>query len=506
MANPDLTELSVRKRIIAEINGDDNKARREESLRRFEVYKQRQEKFIIDKLESEFSPKTVREMRKILSINLAPRIINQLASIYNTAPERTFGDDLSEQQVEQLNELYEYARVDNKMLQANRYLKLNDQVILQVVPRGGIPQVRVLLPHHVDVIPDEMQPELPYAYIISIFDKYDYLTSNSPTSVSKLNPYDATYSTTDGINQSIADQEDYKASLHRYEVWTKDFNFIMDGNGKVVSEDNINPIGKLPFVDVSCEKDFEFWIRSGNGIIDFAVDFGVQLSDIANIIRLQGYAQAIISSENEPSQICVGADKVIFLQLDPNRPEMKPSFEFANPGSDLQSGLDFLEMSLRLFLTSKGIDPKTISGKLDAQNFSSGVERLLSMVDKFEASKTDIELMRYAEEQVFQLLVEWSNIYQGTDNLIPDLQIATLPDDMDVTINYIKPEAIQTKIELEDSVIKLLDNGLITRQKALMSIYGLTEEQADEMESKISKDKSLLMPKAEVASGEAEIQ
>lgn len=496
MANLNLLDPGVRKNIIGEIKNSENKKRRADSLRRFEVYKQRQEKFIVDKLESEFSVKTVREMRKILSINLCPRIINQLASIYNTAPERTFGENLTEDQQMQLDELYEYAKVDVKMMQANRYLKLNDQVIMQVVPRNGVIQIRTLLPHHVDVIPDEMDPEKPYAYIISVFDKYEFLDgnnysqdlSNPGRTASASGPYK------DGVNQQIGDSEDYKASLQRYEVWTAEDNFIMDGNGKIVSEDTVNPLGALPFVDISSEKDFEFWVRTGNGIVDFAIDFGAQLSDIANIIRMQGYAQAIVSATEQPQNMIVGPQHILFMQLDPSRPELKPTFEFANPGSDLQSGLDFLEVSLRLFLTSKGIDPKTISGKLDSQGFSSGVERLLSMVDKFEASKTDVELMRWAEREVFELMVAWSNLYQGTDQLIPELQNATLPDDMSFSINYASPEAVQTKTEVEDSLIKLLDKGLITKKKALMDLYGFDEAQAEEMMAEIDAEKALVMP------------
>ena len=496
MANPNLLDPSVRQAIVREIKSEENKSRRAESLRRFEVYKQRQEKFIVDKLESEFSSKTVREMRKILSINLAPRIINQLASVYQHAPEREWSN-VTDDQKEYLLKLYDSAKVDTKMMQANRYFKLNDQVIIQVVPRSGMIQIRCLLPHQVDVIPDANDPEKAYAYIVSVFDKYEYLHDSSNTqdlSNPGRNPYrTSTYS--DGTNQTIADKEDYKASLERYEVWTETENFIMDGRGNILSEDTLNPIGMLPFVDVSYEKDFEFWVRTGNGIIDFAIDFGAQLSDIANIIRLQGYAQPIIAADKVPDNMVVGPNHILFLQLDANRPELKPSFEFANPGSDLQSSLDFLEMSLRLFLTSKGIDPKTISGKLDAQSFSSGVERLLSMIEKFEASKADVEIMRWAEMKVYKLLVAWSNYYQGSDVLDESLRFGLqIGPDVEMTVKFSEPQAVQTKTETEDSIIKLLDKGLITKKKALMDLYELNDDQAEQMLAEIEAEKALMVP------------
>lgn len=502
----------VRGQVIREIKSEENKQRRAESLRRFEVYKQRQDKYIVDKLEGEFSRRTVAEMRKILSINLCPRIINQLASIYNNAPDREF-TGATEQQQEQIDALYEYGKVDIKMLQANRYLKLNDQVILQVVPRGGVIQLRVLLPHHVDVIPDALDPEKPYAYIVSVFDKYEFVSNETATDSLAGGGTNSTHRPyMDGSNQSIADSEDYKAELERYEVWTADYNFIMDGKGNILSEEVENPIGQLPFIDISCEKDFEFWVRAGNGIVDFSIDFGAQLSDIANIIRLQGYAQAIVYSDKQPENMTIGPNHVLFMQMDPNRAEFKPSFEFVNPGSDLKSGLDFLEMTLRLFLTSKGIDPKTISGKLDAQSFSSGIERLLSMVDKFEASKTDVELLRWAEMQVFDLMKAWSNLYQGTDVLDEDLRIASIPEEMEMTVNYVKPEAVQTKTEIEDSTIKLIDSGLITKKRAIMDLYGFDEDQAEEFLKEIDEEQAMKMPVVsapqaeDIVNGEAQVQ
>jgi hypothetical protein len=496
MANLDLMSESIRRSVIKEIKGDENKRRRAESLKRFEVYRERQDRYILEKLESEFSEKTVREMRKILSINLCPRIVDQLASIYKTPPVRGVAN-LTEAQEQQVAVLYEHAMVDVKLAQANKYFKLENQCAIQVVPRNGIVKIRVLLPHQYDVLPDENNPEEAYAYVVSVFDKFEYLNSAS-SSADLSNPgrggFLKSSETMDGMNQSIADSEDYKASLERYEVWTKDLNFLMDGNGNIVSGDDVvNPIGELPFIDVACEKDFEFWIRRGNGIVDFAIDFGAQLSDIANIIRMQGYAQAVISAEKQPDSMVVGPNHILWLQLDANRPELKPTFEFVSPGSDLQASLDFLEMTLRLFLTSKGIDPKTVSGKLDSQSFSSGVERLLSMIDKFESSKSDTEIFRYVEMKLFHLLKLWSNVYQNTDQLIPELQLGKIPDDAKMTVNFVQPQAVQTKTELEDSIIKLLDKGLTTKKAAIMELKGIDEDSADEVLAEIANEKSVQM-------------
>lgn len=497
MANPNLMLPEIRQMIVKEIKSEENKRRKAESLKRFEVYRERQDRYIVEKLQQEFSEKTVREMRKITSVNLCPRIVDQLASIYNTAPDRDY-ENASEQEQIAIDALYESAKVDVKLLQANRYFKLNDQAFIQVIPRDGKINLRVLLPHHVDVIPDEMNPEKAFCYIISTMDKFEYLNNNGDTSeVSNpsKNPLRST-EYIDGRNQHIADADDYRASLERYEVWTDELNFIMDGKGNILSEDVSNPIADLPFVDISAEKDFEFFVRRGNGIVNFAVDFGAQLSDVANIIKLQGYAQAIVYAEKQPENMVVGPNHILFMQIDPNSPGTAATrFEFANPGSDLNGSLEFLEMTLRLFLTSKGVDPKTISGKLDAQTFGSGIERMLSMIEKFEASKSDIELFRWAEKQVFDLMVKWSNFYQGDVSVLkPGLQNGIISDEVSLTVQFTEPQAVQTKTDKEDSIIKLLDKGLVTRERAIMEVWGIGEDGAQEMLEKINEDRAARAP------------
>jgi hypothetical protein len=357
------------------------------------------------------------------------------------------------------------------------------------------------------VVPDSDDVETAFCYIVSVFDKFEYLAASASSDLS--NPRTGSVNRgaeyLDGRDQSIADSEDYKASLERYEVWTNELNFIMNGRGEIVSGPEMdNPIMKLPFIDVAGEKDSEFFVRRGNGIVQFALDFGLQLSDVSNIIRMSCYAQAIVHAEKQPTNMIVGPNHILFMQLDPNRPEMKPSFEFVSPGSDLKSALEFLEMTLRLFLTSKGIDPKTITGTGTSQSFSSGLERLLSNLDKFEATRSDIDLFKCAETELYELILDWNAAYQNTDLLDAKFQLGNVSEDSNFSINFARPESVQTKSELEDSAIKLLDKGLMTKRDAIKIVHGVTDEIADEMLVEIKADKELNMPVVIAAPAETE--
>lgn len=500
MGNPDLRDQSVRKNIIDEINHENNKDRKEEHLKRFEVYQDRQHKHLLEKLRGEFSDKTVREMRKISSINLTKRITNELASIYNTEPMREFGE-VSDREIEQIENLYHYACADQKLKLANRYYKLHGQAAIQILPRDNRIMLRALQPQDYDVIPDAEYPEKAYAYILNVFDKYDFLYAENQTG-SLDNPRHNNVNQgirreADRINQKIADRDDYRAKMGKYIVWTDKLMFMMDGSGQIISEETENPIGMLPFVDVALDKDMEFFVRAGNSIVDFALDYSLLLSDTATINKMQGWAQPIISATELPQDMQIGPNHILYLPIDPNNPTATPSFEFANPSPDMSSSLELLETYLRLFLSSQGIDPKTVSGKAETQRFSSGIERLLAMVEKFEASRSDIDLFRKVEDDVFKLMVAWSNAYQGVTGdkrLIDDLNKGKINDNATMEIQFVRPEMLQTKAEKEESVMKLLDAGLMSKKEAIMHIREVDEEMAIKILEEIDGDEIPVIP------------
>lgn len=486
MREEDLLNKDNRLQVIKDIKSDENKRRKNEHLRRFEIYQERQGPYIEDRLLSEFDKGTVDDMRKILSINLAPRIINAQASLYTNEVERLF-TEVTEKQEEQCENLYRLAKSNRKFKKSNRYFKLSDQNLMQVIPSKGVIELRPILQHLYDVVPDENDNEIPMAVILSTFDKSEAIQDLQDTAgtKSKLGTSDSTGTfdqRIDGVNQVIADGDDYQASLERYIVWTNSFHFTMNGLGHITSEKTDNPIGILPFVDVADDKDQEYFCRKGNNTIDFVLDFGLLLSDTANIHRMQSYAQAIVSAEKMPQDMRLGPNRVMFLKINPQVPEISPKFEFVAPNVDLNSSLDLLEVYLKLFMSSKGLDPKMISSKSEGQTFASGLDRLLHMIQLFESTKDDMDLFTDVEASVFEILVKWSNLFQNVkDGLKPDLKIATIPETARMEVIYKEPSMIKSQKEIEDSVFRQLDEGLMSRTEAVAKIRGISEDAAAEI-------------------------
>lgn len=476
---PDVLDIGFRKQIITDIDSDENRQRKKESLRRFEVYKDRQEEFVIEKLRGEFNQTTIKDMRKVLSINMCKRVVNEQSTIYNKEPNRTFSD-ASDNEKDQLMALYEEANVNLKLRKTNRWFKLFGQTILQVIPRRGIVDLRCYAPHQIDKIDDDLDPELAFGYIINVMDKSEFLHRES-----------SNRGKVDNFDQTIGDADDYMKKRQRFVWWTDQFNFVTDGEAKIIGDETqiVNPLGKLPFIDVASEmeKDFEFWIRSGSSECEFSLEMSVMLSDLSNIIKLQGYAQAIVTGEELPENIVVGPNHILRLPIS-STTQIAPSFEFASPNADINGSIDAIEMYVRFFLTSRGLDPKTVSGKAEDSRFSSGIERLLSMIDRFEASRQDFDIFSQVEQKIFNLMRGWSNLMQNTDALNEDLKGGQISDNVELEVMFSSPEVIKTQSESEESVIRRMREGLMTKVEAIAELRNMDEDNAREVLEKINEE------------------
>jgi hypothetical protein len=486
-----LADIGNRLAIIQEIESEENKNRKRRSFAQYDIYKDNQHTYVYDYLRSQFSANTVNEMPIISSINLSRRIVNQEASVYKNEPKRKFYE-VSEDQESALIELYEKAKVNSKLMKSNQMLKLQDQSLIYVVPSTEGLSIKVLLPHQYDVIPNAINPEIADGYVISTFQREFLGTArsvpvmNSPSG--EAQGYQNTKFYNDGQNQKIADPDDYMENNRRYVVWTKELNFIMDSKGNVLSEDPTNPIGVLPFIDVFHDKDMEYFVRIGQAVTDFSIQFNAALSDLANVNRMQGWGQAYLKCDSRmiPENIVVGPNKIIKLPVDPNT-QINPEFGFANANPDIAGAIKFIETLLAMFMSSRGVDPKTVTGQGDTAKFTSGIERLLSMVEKFEASKEDYSLFKGVEYKLFHIFKAYINTYSGTEMNI-GWDAGVIPDAAYVECEYQKPEMVQTDQEKLATIQQRLELGLISKVEAIAQDRGISEDAAEEVMLEIKEE------------------
>jgi len=501
MKEQDLLDIANRKKIIAQIKSNENVQRKVVSYKKQNMQEDNFHQYVVEFLRSKLDKETVAELSIFSNINLQRRVSKSEASIYKKPPVRTVkldGKDLME-----FESIYSRMGMNTCLRVANEAYKYQGQCAIQIYPEYGELRARVLQPHHFDVIPDEKNPEIAIAYIISNFDntsrdrmqREDGRTGNSQGD-----------KTRDGVNADISDYDDQirNAKNERYYVWSKLYNFVMNGNGVILdketesieiqtvedSDPNImSPLAEyecIPFIDVSSGKNFEFWVRGWDSLYDATIMYNVILTSEFQVVEMQGHAQPYYKGDvnHMPKNIRVGVDKMIFIPLDPNN-NVQAEFGFANPGSDLSGIRDFRESFLSAFLSSRGLDTGIVSGKAQANTATSGVERLLQMVEKFEASQEDISLFENVEEKLVHIVscfsAALSNQGEEEGGLNENYEIKSLPENphkISLNLQYDKPEMIKTEMEKLEVAEKKLEMGLTSKVHILMNLENMTEEEA----------------------------
>lgn len=512
-----LLDINYRKKIIQQIKGDENIQRKIDSYKKQNMQNDNFHQYVVEYLESKLDQQTVSELHIFATVNLQRRISKAESSIYKKEPTRQFF--INDDNFEEFNDFYKDSDINTCLRRANEAYKYADQCLIQLYPQFGKINSRVLLPHHYDVITDESNPEQAMAYIISNFDNTDrdkIRRNLDRTGFSQGDKY------RDSVNQDIADYDDQQSKKERYTVWSDNYNFIMNGKGEILSKLNeevivdfdpsdfnfSSPLKEFkikPFIDISRQKDFEYWIRSGNILFDMTILYNVILTSEFQTVEMQGHAQPYYKGDAEhlPENIRIGVDKLIFIPIDSNNP-VNSEFGFANTGADLNGIRNYRESLLNDFLSSRGLDTSLISGSPKASTSSSGVERLLNMIEKFESSLEDFSLFRNVEEKLAKIYACWlvalNNVFDvnGKSILNEDYSISIQnPKEIKINIEYSKPEMIKTEREQIETAQLEIEAGLSSRVHAVMDIKGFTEDQAIEYIKKVDLYQGLILNEIE---------
>lgn len=495
-------DLNYRKMIIEEIEGNENLNRKAVAYKQFRVENDHLKDYVQDDLLCQFSKDTVSEMPVVSSLNVQKRIVDQEASIYMDPPKREF-TDLSDEQEDQLRLIYKDMNANAKMHHSNRAYVYQRQNLLMVVPQKGKLILRTLKPYQYDVVPDSLDPEVADSFIISSFDKTQFDT-NIRVSDSSEQKSGRIYS--DGTNQKISDIDDWKIKNKTYIVWSKDYNFTMDSSGRIQNpetgefqefvdqEQIVSPLAEvqaLPFVDIADEKDFSFWVEQGTSLTDFTIQLNTAFSYVGQVVKMNGFSVAWMKGPENllPQSVQIGPNFLLRLVTDANN-DQSTDFGFASPNSDIQGSLEYINTIISTFLSTRGVDPKTISTNGESTTYSSGVERLLAMFEQFEATKSDYETYRKAENELYDVIKSWLKVLEGTEVLKPQYRLV-VPDDSEVMVKFKGPETVLSESDKLDLAQRKIELGLASRIDAISWLKEVPRERAEEIAAQIDKDEAL---------------
>lgn len=511
MNEDDVLLLEFRKAVIAEIIGAENVARKNEHLRRYEVYKDKTVKWVIDSLKAEgLKPETICQMaNRATNISICRKIVNKLARTYSGGVQRSAETDEATKAVD---EMVRFLNFNHKMRKSDRYRELHKNCILQFVQEqsGGTVEaplyrvgMRVLGPWQYDIIEDCYDREIPRCFIISDFLEQNVGANAASEDAAGRHQSTKSLGYTNNKDDVIADAPSDAGMGHKrlFVWWTQNFHFTTYQDGtfckQLTPEDGANPIGLLPFVNNAEDQDGQFWAQGGDDIVDGSILVNKVMTDMNFVAYLQGYGQPVITGKNLKDRYSLGPNNALIFDYDTEDPEPKVTFASANP--PLDAWMRMVEQYVALLLTTNSLSPSSVSGKLDVNNMASGIAKL---IDSSEATNdiTDKEedYTKY-EREAFAIIQRWQELLLATDECDDEFkELTPLPEDIGDTLNlkFHQTQQIMTEtdklanlkarkelgINTELDLIKM-DNPDMTEEEAMQKLADIKAERLQSMTS-----------------------
>lgn len=509
MKNQDeLLDPAVRKRIIEDIEGTENKRRKNEMYRRYQCYKDQTFRYVQAELIKQFDPSTVNEMSYALSnLALVRKVIDKLARVYKYGVEReVYVDSKKDDELtENVKEITDELDVDRKMKKANRYFKLfkNTLMYIRPVPAGeedDVKTIRIdpLPPYLYDVVEMKDEREKPIAIILSNYSPSQSRAMGMPlqaivpgTDGRNGNVVNAYNFPGDGVDQVIADTPGDEKGCE-YIFWSAKYHFVCNSKGEIIAgpEDELNPLGELPFVNYAEDQDGSFWAIGGEDLVDGAVLVNSMVTNIMHIGVTQGYGQLVVTGKDIPSQIKVGPNKAIKLNQE-STDDPTPTFEYKSANPPLDQLRALVEMYVALLLTTNNLSTSGVQSNLSGGvAFPSGIAMMIDKAESMEDVEDQRQIFVDNEPVVWEKYAKWATLLASKNELTEELAEHLLPEEFDLRIRFGKPAAIESEKERLEVLKLKRDMGIISMVDMMKAEFpGLTDAEAEEKLKEILKEK-----------------
>lgn len=501
----DILKPEIRKQIIEEIEGAENKRRKDQAYKRYECYKDMVKKYVIEHLADQFDSETVTEMSYAVSnIAFVRKVIDKLARVYKYGVDREIWQDgaMNEEATDALKRLVDETDADRKFKKTNRYFKLFKNTLMYVRPKPAdaddemkVIKLDPLPPYLYDAV--EMADEREKAMCIILSDYTPSARSGYPTPALAVRPgTDGRNGKTltvirhegDGIDQLIADRKEDKDS-GQYVFWTDKYHFTCDRSGAIISEEIDNPIQAMPFVNYSEDQDGSFWAEGGDDLIDGGILVNSMITNVNHIGITQGYGQLVVTGPDLPLNIKVGPNKAIRLKQEEGDPT--PTFEFKNSNPPLDQLRALIEMYVALLLTTNNLSTSGVQAQLNGGlAFPSGVAMMLDKAESMEDVEDQRQIFIDNEPLVWQLYAKWYRLLDSRRELPESLSGLPLPDDFDLRLHFGQPKPIESEMERLNALKLKKDLGLITMAEMIKEQFPtLSDVEAEEKLKQILEEK-----------------
>lgn len=484
----DITNPEIVKRIVTDIESEQNRLRKKEDFDSYQVMSGNQRQYVQAVLENMY-PQSHKVMIPS-NINITKKVVDRIGCVYKDAPARKVNGQASEV----LEDIYTEGKFNrgfnsldktfNRSRCALAWVQ-NDPEIKTMFKMVALPQ------YSFDVVIDNDSLDL--KMVILSYPDTTITTGDRRTR-------------SDATNQIIAESQlDSGLDSKVYAIWTDDYYVTVRATqinkttviDYIVDEENpnmLNKLGRLPFVWVTSQPDVpEF--PTPNPLAQEAVNINVMNSSLLSAAVRQYGVLVLKYPQGSPIRELHSGHSVAMQlpQKTDQDPHIETTAEYIVPNSDLAGMKDtFLEYASGV-LSDNGLEGSTLSG--ETKNFSSGLERLIASASIMDKRSANIETYKDVETEVFEIIkrydeVNGTRLFKSTDTL---------------SVGYPEPKAIVSEKEKLE-VLKMKDElGVLEREDKFKEVFnGITTEDIKEKMQRIDDNKVSLIEAMTVKNGDQE--
>jgi hypothetical protein len=497
----------VRKAIIKEITTNpENLTRKFNALRKHEIFRDLNSKWVMDALQKEgFKQTTIEQMRNRASnVSVARKIINKLSQTYVGGVERKAKEAADQ---ESLDAICNYTDANGAMKKSDQYRQLFRNALLQIVPRLNTQETRkaggeekyelcfkVLSEWEYDVVEDYYDKTKPMVVVLTDFVEQNQFASTQGLVAGAQGRRSEAVFTYPGnqVDEIIADSAADEGNEDRtFIFWSDSYHFTCNIDGDIIDspDGGENPIQQLPFVNLAWQQDGHFWAKGGDDVVEGSVLINKKLTDTNFIQFVQGWGQLVIAAKDVPKKIVGGPDNAFIFDVQANDPTPQVFYASSNP--DIESWLRTIELTVAMLLSTNNLSTRNISTKLDTSNPASGVSILIDNAELVSDQRDVQQFFQQREPKIWEIFRLWHQLYYDRQALVTELQEIAPMKSGDVSLKFlsVKPP-MSDKERLEEMKLRK-DLGIATLKDLLkMDNPDLTDEQLDAKLEEVQDEKA----------------
>lgn len=265
-----------------------------------------------------------------------------------------------------------------------------------------------------------------------------------------------------------------------YYVFTNYQFLIMNGEGRIHTRemqrheaDGGNPYGTTPYVYNNWSEHLSMpMIQPDNR--EMSILIPLLLTDLNYAVKFQAFS-TFVATDTDDTKIELSPNAVVFLKSDGSG--NKPSFEAIKPSIDIQQTLGLASSEMSLWLSSKGVRPGAV-GSLGADEFASGVSKMIEESDTYESVKEQIGVYEQAEAAFWEKLLTQIHPFWVAARRIENTQLFT--SGAKVITKFMQPKPMQARSDLINELKTELEAGFTTLERAVKRLNPEMDDKAIE--------------------------